>query len=110
MGTPPVLRRPRAGPWGVARGLVDGPLERLSHLGARPRLSDDEALRQGTLVLASVLIALLSTVWVTMYLVLGYPLSAAIPATYQLITLIGLVVLSRTQRFALFRVTQFVIF
>ena len=110
MGTPPVLRRPRAAPWGVARGLVNGPLERLSHLGARPGLTEDEALRQGTLVLASVLIALLSTVWVTMYLVLGYPLSAAIPASYQLVTLIGLVVLSRTQRFAFFRVTQFVIF
>ena len=103
MGTPPVLGRERVGPWSVVRG----PLDRLSRLGARPGLSDDESLRQGTLVLASVLIAVLSTVWVVTYLALGEPWSAAIPAAHQVVTVVGLVILSRNQNFTVFRVTQF---
>jgi len=67
-------------------------------------------LRQGTLVFASVLIAMLSSIWVITYLAYGLTLSAAIPATYQLLTVAGLVLLSRTRNFGLFRTTQFVIF
>jgi guanylate cyclase len=81
-------------------------LDRLSSLGARPGDSRDERLRHGTLVFASVLIALLSCIWVTTYLVFGYPLSAAIPAVYQVSTVVGLVVLARTRRFDVFRTTQ----
>ena len=81
-------------------------LDRLSALGARPDDSHDERLRYGTLILASVLIAVLSFVWVITYLVFGYPLSAAIPAVYQVGTVVGLAVLSRTRRFDVFRTTQ----
>ncbi|MGA8045071.1 MAG: adenylate/guanylate cyclase domain-containing protein [Dermatophilaceae bacterium] len=82
---------------------------RLSDLGARPGDSRDERLRSGTLILGSVLIAVLSVVWVVTYLVFGYPRSAAIPALYQVVTIVGLVVLARTRRFDVFRTTQLLV-
>ncbi|HEU0041573.1 MAG TPA: adenylate/guanylate cyclase domain-containing protein [Jiangellaceae bacterium] len=81
-------------------------LGRLSGLGASPEDPRDERLRQGTLIFASVLIALISIVWVATYFAYGYPVSAAIPALYQLTTIVGLVVLVRTKRFDVFRTTQ----
>jgi class 3 adenylate cyclase len=91
---------------GGPRRSVARQLERLADLGARPEDSHDERLRQGTLIFASVLVTLLSTIWVTTFLAYGHPLSAAIPGAYQLITVIGLVVLARTRRFSTFRTTQ----
>ena len=44
------------------------------------------------------------------YPVYGHPVSAAIPALYQVITVAGLVVLARTRRFGVFRTTQLVAF
>lgn len=85
-------------------------LERLAEIGARPDDSHDERLRHGTLILASVVISILSFVWVTTYLVYGYPISAVIPATYQVATVIGLAVLARNRDFAFFRRTQFTMF
>lgn len=82
-------------------------LDRLADVGGRPAGSSDERLRQGTLIFASVLIALISTVWVAIYIAYGYQVSAAIPAAYQLITMVGLVVLARTRRFGVFRTSQF---
>jgi class 3 adenylate cyclase len=83
-------------------------LERLADLGSRPEDSHDARLRQGTLIFASVLITALSTVWVVTYLAYGHPVSAAIPAAYQLVTIVGLVVLARGRRFEVFRTTQLV--
>ena len=94
---------------GWRRALVEL-LERLADIGARPEDSHDDRLREGTLILASVAIALLAVVWVVTYLAYGYPVSAAIPATYQVVTVIGLVVLHRTKRFETFRTTQLVLF
>jgi guanylate cyclase len=85
-------------------------LERLAEIGARPGDSRDERLRQGTLIFASVLISVLSIVWVTTLLVYGHPLAAAIPATYQVTTIAGLVLLARTREFKPFRTTQFALF
>jgi guanylate cyclase len=85
-------------------------LERLSTIGARPDESRDERLRAGALILASILVALLSFVWVITYAVYGLYRSAAIPATYQVLTVVGLVVLARTKSFARFRTTQLVMF
>jgi len=87
-------------------GLVVGVLERLADIGARPEDSYDERLRAGALILASVGIALISFVWVLTYLAFDEPLAAAIPATFQVVTLVGLVVLARTKRFDIFRTTQ----
>lgn len=84
-------------------------IERVSCIGAAD-LTEDESLRQGTLILASLLIAVVSTVWVGIYLAYGLVRSAAIPATYQLVTVAGLVVLARTHDFERFRRVQFVLF
>jgi guanylate cyclase len=81
---------------------------RLADLGARPEDSHDERLRQGTLIFSSILITVVSTVWTTTYLAYGDPVSAAIPGFYQVMTVIGLVVLARTRRFETFRTTQLV--
>ena len=70
----------------------------------------DERLRHGTLIFASVLIALISLIWVSTYFAYGYPISAAIPALYQLTTVVGLIVLARTRRFGVFRTTQLLAF
>src|SRR5829696_3482441 len=59
-------------------------LDRLSVLGARPEDSDDDRLRHGTLIFASMLITLISTIWVATYFAYGYARSAVIPALYQL--------------------------
>ena len=93
----------------LRRALIDL-LERLADIGARPEDSHDDRLREGTLILASVAIALVSFVWVGTYAAYGYPVSAAIPATYQVVTAIGLLALYRTKRFDRFRTTQFVMF
>ena len=93
----------------LRRALIDL-LERLADIGARPEDSHDDRLREGTLILASVAIVLVSFVWVGTYAANGYPVSAAIPATYQVVTAIGLLALYRTKRFDRFRTTQFVMF
>src|SRR6478736_6739083 len=106
MSADDVLALPRTG----LRGAVIRVVERLAEIGAAPGRSQDEGLRQGMLIFASVLIAVLSFIWVGAYLAYGHPRSAAIPATYQVVTVVGLVVLSRTRRFAVFRWTQHVPF
>ncbi|MFI7067346.1 adenylate/guanylate cyclase domain-containing protein [Kribbella sp. NPDC050124] len=85
-------------------------LERLADLGARAEDTHDERLRQGTLIFSALLITALSTIWVVTYLSYGDPVSAAIPGFYQVITVIGLIVLARTRHFAIFRTTQLVAF
>jgi guanylate cyclase len=85
-------------------------LERLADIGARPEDSDDERLRAGALILASAGIALISFVWVFTYVAFEEPVAAAIPATYQVITVLGLLALRRSRRFGVFRTTQFVCF
>jgi guanylate cyclase len=84
--------------------------ERLADIGAHPQDTHDERLRAGALILASVLIALVSFVWVGTYLARDRPVSAAIPATYQVLTVVGLVGLARTKRFDVFRTTQMAAF
>lgn len=84
-------------------------IERMSRIGAAG-LTEDESLRQGTLILASLLIAVVSTVWVGIYLAYGLVRSAAISATYQVVTVVGLLILARTHDFARFRRVQFVLF
>ncbi|KAB7741445.1 adenylate/guanylate cyclase domain-containing protein [Nostocoides sp. F2B08] len=91
------------------RSLIADVVDRLSDLGARAGDSRDARLRSGTLILGSVLIAVLSVVWVLTYAAYGYPRSAAIPATYQVVTVVGLVVLARTRRFDVFRRTQLLV-
>ena len=107
----PVPAPPAADRAGSAQMLrVLQVLDALGDIGARPSDTKDERLRHGSLILASLLIVLLSFVWVVTYLFYGHPVAAAIPGTYQVLTVAGLLVLARTRRFAIFRTTQFLAF
>jgi adenylate cyclase len=81
-------------------------LERLVLLGVDP--ADDEELRlqKVTLTLAAMTVTVLSVVWVGTYLSLGLPISAAIPFTYQVVSIASLAVFARTKNFRLFRSSQ----
>ncbi len=103
---PGVARTPVTGRGGAFRRL----LQRLGDLGTVAGDSHDEGMRKGALIFASVLIALISFIWVGTYLAYGYPLSASIPGVYQVGTALGLVALAHWRRFAVFRTTQFVMF
>jgi class 3 adenylate cyclase len=81
-------------------------LERLALAGALPSDTDEDRLRKATLTLASVLITLLSFVWVGTYLALGLWLSALIPFSYQVASVVGLVLCVHRKRWSLFRSTQ----
>ncbi|MBF8289256.1 MAG: Adenylate/guanylate cyclase protein [Chloroflexi bacterium] len=62
--------------------------------------------RRSTLVAASLTVTALAITWVLTYLALGRPLAAAIPFTYQVATVIGLIVISRGRGFRVFRLSQ----
>jgi adenylate cyclase len=88
--------------WASGRRLI----ERIAFVGVAPGDSDDVRLQKATLTLSAVASSLLSFIWVTTYLVLGLPLSAAIPAGYQVATAISLIVFARTKTFGPFRWSQ----
>jgi adenylate cyclase len=57
-------------------------------------------------VLSSLLIAVLSFVRIATYAALGLWISALIPFAYQVATLVGLAVLTKTKRYPIFRASQ----
>jgi adenylate cyclase len=71
-------------------------------------LSDtpDERLRKSALVLSSVLITILSFIWVGTYAALGLWRSALIPFAYQIASLVGLAFFAKTKRYAAYRASQ----
>jgi len=75
-------------------------------VGSLPSDSAEEQLRRSALVLSSLLITVLSCIWVATYAVLGFWLSALIPFLYQAASLAGLAFLARTKRFAIYRASQ----
>jgi guanylate cyclase len=85
-------------------------VDRLAEIGTRPDDPRDERLRAGALILASVLIVAVSFVWVGTYAAGGYVIPALIPASYQVLTVVGLLALARTKRFDVFRASQLVMF
>lgn len=105
MTGPSVASQPRPEGGSIPRALADL-VARLARIGADAADPPELALRKATLVLASATISILSFAWVGVYLALGLPLAAAIPATYQVASLAGLVALARTRRFAPFRFSQ----
>ena len=84
-------------------------LERLSLIGVTPGDSDEVRVQKVTLTLAAELVTVLSVVWVGTYLALGLPWSAAIPFTYQVVSVVTLVVFARTKDYRFFRFIQIVI-
>jgi guanylate cyclase len=84
-------------------------IERLSALGAGPDDTPEERARAGALILGSGLIVLVSFVWVGVYLAYDEPVAAAIPATYQVVTVVGWVALAATHRFDVFAASSGVV-
>lgn len=74
--------------------------------GSLPEDSPEQRLRKSALVLSSLLITALASVWVATYAVLGLWPSALIPLTYQLASVIGLAFFARTKRYGLYRGSQ----
>ena len=90
----------------MREGRITSLLERLADIGATPEDSTEDRLRAGALILASVGVAAISFFWIGIFLAYGYYAAAAIPFAYQVGTVVGLLVLARTKRFAIFRTTQ----
>jgi adenylate cyclase len=79
---------------------------RAAAAGALPTDTPEERLRKSTLVLSSLLITLLSFIWVGTYAALGLWLSALIPFTYQVLSMAGLALFARTKRYDVYRAGQ----
>ena len=84
-------------------------IDRLLVAGARPDDTHEERLRKASLVLGAGLITILAFAWTGTYFALGLPLSAAIPLTYQLATVVTLVLFLRTDRFRVLCITHLVL-
>src|SRR5262249_25804756 len=82
--------------------FVSAVFRRFAILGVADGDTEDERLRKETITLASALMAAMAIVWVATYWSVGLWRSGAIPFTYQVLTVIGLVVFARTKRLAPF--------
>jgi class 3 adenylate cyclase len=81
-------------------------IERLAFLGAAPGDSEEVRVQKASLVLAASTVSALAVVWVATYLVLGLPRSAAIPFSYQVVSIVTLAVFARTKDLRLLRTSQ----
>ena len=88
------------------REHVQTTVRRVGAIGSLPSDSPDERLRKSTLVLTSILISMLSCVWVGTYAALGLWLAALIPLGYQVASLLGLAFFARTKRYGAYRSSQ----
>jgi class 3 adenylate cyclase len=82
--------------------LVEG----IASIGALPTDTEDERVRKSTLVLSTVIVALLTPAWVITYAALGLPLAASIPLGYMIVTLTSLAIFARTKRYKAFRTSE----
>ena len=94
----------RPTPGGIRRSI-----ERLASLGVSPGDNDEICVQKVTLTLAAMTVTVLSVVWVGTYLVLGLPQSAAIPFTYQVVSVVTLAIFARTKDYRFFRFSQVVL-
>ena len=85
---------------------LPGWAQRLVTVGERPGDSGEERTQKAVLVLSTVLMASLSTVWVVTYAILGLWVSAAIPFAYQVASVASLLTFARTKRLAMLRTSQ----
>jgi adenylate cyclase len=84
-------------------------LEWLSLIGTVPEDSNEVRVQKVTLTFAAMTSTVLAVVWVGTYLLLGFPLSAAIPFAYQVASVVTLVVFARTKDYRFFRFSQIVL-
>jgi class 3 adenylate cyclase len=75
-------------------------------IGSLPSDTPDERLRKSALVLSSLLITMLTFIWVGTYAALGLWRSALIPLAYQVASLVGLAFFARTKRYGPYRASQ----
>lgn len=78
-------------------------MEHLARVGVLPTDTHAEALRKEILVLFSSVTTLLSFVWVGTYAALGLYVSAAIPLSYQVFSVVNLAVFAKRKRYRFFR-------
>jgi len=79
---------------------------RLAYAGCLPSDTESERLSKAILVTIPTAISFLSILWVTGYLYLDRPLSAAIPGGYAVFSLLSVVVFFRTKHYGFFRFSQ----
>ncbi len=84
-------------------------VERLAFAGVDPHDSDEVRVQKVTLTLSAVFVTVLSFAWVGTYFALGLPLSAAIPLTYQVVSMATLAVFARTKDYRFFRTSQLIL-
>jgi class 3 adenylate cyclase len=85
-------------------------IERLAFLGVEPADHDELRLQKVTLTLAAITVTALAVIWVGTYLALGLPVSAAIPFSYQVVSITSLVAFARTKDYRFFRANQLALF
>ena len=73
-------------------------IRRLASAGARPSDDAEDRLKRAVLVLFPVLVSTIAIVWVVTYWAVGLRFSALIPLVYQVVSVVGLIVLVRTKR------------
>ncbi len=81
----------------------------LAHIGVQPEDADQVRAQKVVLTVASLTVVLLAFVWDAVYLALDLPVSAAIPMSYQVISIASLGILARTGNYRAFRGTQMVL-
>ena len=79
---------------------------RIVEMGCTPDDPEEVRLRKATLTVAAITISVLAFVWVATYWALGLAGAAAIPAFYQVATVIGLIGFARSKAFGPFRLSQ----
>jgi adenylate cyclase len=84
-------------------------VDRLAFLGVAPDDADEVRVQKVTLTLASITVTVLAVLWVGTYLALGQPVSAAIPFSYQVVSMVSLAVFARTKDYRFFRFSQVVL-
>jgi class 3 adenylate cyclase len=84
-------------------------LKDIAFIGVAPSDSDEIRVRKVSLTLAAVTVTALAVFWVGTYLALGLPVSAAIPFSYQVVSIASLAWFGRTKDYRFFRTSQLVL-
>lgn len=78
-------------------------LDRIASIGADPMDPPELAIQKRSLAISTTLSSTIACVWVGSYWAMGLIITAAVPLIYQVVSVINLVVFSRTRRFRFFR-------
>lgn len=90
-------------------GNISDLIWRICGMGAQDGDTDQDKLTKSILTLIALIIAVLAIFWGSLYVVIGYPLSGAIPLSYALISFISIGFFFKTKRFFFFRFSQFLL-